>query len=727
VKPRILVVEDENAIRIALKGLLTREGYEVDLAIDGESAIEQLGTQSYDLVLTDLALGHGASGMDVLKRVKELRAETAVVMITAHGNEKIAVEAMKAGAEDYVPKPFDNDEIRVLVRRAIDRHRLEREHRLLLDQIQRDYSYENLIGSGTAMRKVFETIQKVAETDLSVMIRGESGTGKELVAQALHNRSPRKNRPFITVNCAAISRELVESELFGHEKGSFTGADSRRLGRFEAADGGTIFLDEIGDMAPETQAKVLRVLQEKKLERVGSTQSIEVDVRVISATHRDLEKEVAADDFREDLYYRLKVVEIELPPPARSHRGHSGALPSLPRPGGRATGPAAEAARARGARHADASLLAGQRSRAAKRARAGGGPGRRRRHRGRRPASAGRVVLRRSGCAGRGHDLRRRQASDRRVLRTRLPSQRSARERRERLPHRPGHWDGAAEPATEDPRAGSSLRGLGQRKRSEDRYRERRRRMSMHRPEGFIARLRSLMSGIFQRWVREREHESPEVVYEQAIGERVRQYRELKSAVAGILYLRAKLESEISDRRAEIARLHDDARRAVRRSQDDVSLTLIAQKQQLFEELERAEDELKTVREQAEEAKGNLVLYREEIRSLVREKGRMLATLANAKARRRLQVAIEGLSTDAELDALEGVREYVTRLTMEGDVDKELGDTGLRGRLREFRDEARMQSAQSELEQLKKEAQAHTLTETSAGTYAAAAAAPAAG
>jgi DNA-binding NtrC family response regulator len=314
VKPRILVVEDENAIRLALKGLLTREGYEVDLAVDGEAAIEQLGVQTYDLVLTDLALGHGATGMDVLKRVKELRAETAVVMITAHGNEKIAVEAMKAGAEDYIPKPFDNDEIRVLVRRAIDRYRLQREHRLLLEQIQRDYSYENLIGSGPAMKKVFETIQKVAETDLSVMIRGESGTGKELVAQALHNRSPRKNRPFITVNCAAISRELVESELFGHEKGSFTGADSRRMGRFEAADGGTIFLDEIGDMAAETQAKVLRVLQEKKLERVGSTQSIEVDVRVISATHRDLEHEVEAGEFREDLYYRLKVVELELPP-----------------------------------------------------------------------------------------------------------------------------------------------------------------------------------------------------------------------------------------------------------------------------------------------------------------------------------------------------------------------------------------------------------------------------
>jgi phage shock protein A len=244
--------------------------------------------------------------------------------------------------------------------------------------------------------------------------------------------------------------------------------------------------------------------------------------------------------------------------------------------------------------------------------------------------------------------------------------------------------------------------------------------MGMYRSEGFLARLRSLVTGLFGRWVREREHASPEVVYEQAIGERVRQYRELKSAVAGILYLRAKLESEISDRRAEIARLHDDARRAVRRNQDDISLTLIAQKQQLFEELERAEEELSVVRDQAEEAKGNLVRFREEIRSLVREKGRMLATLANAKARRRLQVAIEGLSTDAELDALEGVREYVTRLTMEGDIDKELGgDSGLRTRLREFRDEARMQSARNELEQLKQEAKVHTLTETSTGTFAA--------
>jgi DNA-binding NtrC family response regulator len=234
-------------------------------------------------------------------------------MITAHGSEKIAVEAMKGGAEDYVPKPFDNDEIRLVVQRALERTRLERENRMLLDQVQRQYGFENLIGSGSAMQRVFETIQKVAETDLTVLVRGDSGTGKELVAQALHNRSSRKSRPFVAVNCAAISRELVESELFGHEKGAFTGADARRQGRFEVADGGTIFLDEIGDMPAETQAKVLRVLQERSFERVGGTRPIQVDVRVVAATHRNLEEEVEAGRFREDLYYRLKVVELSLP------------------------------------------------------------------------------------------------------------------------------------------------------------------------------------------------------------------------------------------------------------------------------------------------------------------------------------------------------------------------------------------------------------------------------
>ncbi|MEZ4215216.1 MAG: sigma-54 dependent transcriptional regulator [Myxococcota bacterium] len=322
---RVLVVEDEQAIRVALKGLLGREGYDVSLAEDGERAIAALSEGDFDLVLTDLALGRGPDGMAVLRAAKAERASTAVVMITAHGSEKIAVEAMKAGADDYVPKPFDNDEIRVVVRRALERHRLERENRLLLERIEREFGFGKLIGSGAAMRAVFETVQKVAETDLTVLVRGESGTGKELVAQALHDASTRRHKPFVAVNCAAINRELVESELFGHEKGAFTGADQRREGRFEAANGGTIFLDEIGDMAPETQAKVLRVLQERTFERVGGTRTVEVDVRVVAATHRNLEQAVRAGTFREDLYYRLKVVEIELPP-LRARREDVGAL-----------------------------------------------------------------------------------------------------------------------------------------------------------------------------------------------------------------------------------------------------------------------------------------------------------------------------------------------------------------------------------------------------------------
>ena len=324
-KPRILIVEDERAIQIALTGLLRRDGYEVDVAGTGEEAVAKFEDASFDLVLTDLALGRGLSGMDVLHRVKKVRPECVVVMITAHGSEKIAVEAMKGGAQDYVPKPFDNDEIRLVVRRALDRTRLERENRLLLEQAQRQFGLGKIIGSGPAMHRVFETIQKVAETDLTVLVRGESGTGKELVAQALHNRSARKNRPFVAVNCAAISSELVESELFGHEKGAFTGADARRQGRFEAADGGTIFLDEIGDMAPETQAKILRVLEEHSFERVGGTRPIDVSVRVVAATHRNLEEEVAKGNFREDLYYRLKVVAIDLP----SLRERSEDVPAL--------------------------------------------------------------------------------------------------------------------------------------------------------------------------------------------------------------------------------------------------------------------------------------------------------------------------------------------------------------------------------------------------------------
>jgi DNA-binding NtrC family response regulator len=311
---RVLIVEDEAGIRLALTGLLRREGYEVVQCERGADALALLEAEAFDFVLTDLALGPGPSGLDVLRLARQGQPETPVVMITAHGNEKIAVEAMKLGADDYVPKPFDNDEIRLVVRRALERTRLARENRELRARIERDFGVGNLVGRGAAMRRVFETIRKVAETDLTVLVRGESGTGKELVAQALHEASARRSAPFVAVNCAAISRELVESELFGHEKGAFTGADARRIGRFEAAHGGTIFLDEIGDMAPDTQAKVLRVLQERTFERVGGGKPLQVDVRVVAATHRDLETEVAARRFREDLYYRLKVVEIALPP-----------------------------------------------------------------------------------------------------------------------------------------------------------------------------------------------------------------------------------------------------------------------------------------------------------------------------------------------------------------------------------------------------------------------------
>jgi DNA-binding NtrC family response regulator len=311
--PRVLVVEDEAGIRLALSGLLRREGYEVVQCENGADALAQLENAAFDFVLTDLALGAGPSGLEVLRFARERQPETPIVMITAHGNEKIAVEAMKLGAEDYVPKPFDNDEIRLVVRRALERTQLARENRMLRARVERDFGMGSLVGRGPAMRAVFETIRKVAETDLTVLVRGESGTGKELVAQALHEASRRRSGPFVAVNCAAISRELVESELFGHEKGAFTGADARRIGRFEAAHGGTIFLDEIGDMAPDTQAKVLRVLEERSFERVGGVKPLAVDVRVVAATHRDLEKDVAAGRFREDLYYRLKVVEIRLP------------------------------------------------------------------------------------------------------------------------------------------------------------------------------------------------------------------------------------------------------------------------------------------------------------------------------------------------------------------------------------------------------------------------------
>jgi two-component system nitrogen regulation response regulator GlnG len=313
-KGRLLVVDDERGIVIALKGLFTKEGYEVETAESGEEALEKVKAGLFHVIITDLSM-KGMSGLDLLKNVRELDPACAVLMITAFGTQRIAVEAMKAGAEDYLPKPFDNDELRLKVRKVMETQLLKREHNQLLEQVRLETGvFENMIGRSRAMMRVFETIDKVAPTDVTVLIRGESGTGKELVARAIHFRSPRARKPFIAVNCAAFSRELVESELFGHEKGAFTGAVARREGKFEAANGGTLFLDEIGDMALETQAKLLRVLQEKVFERIGGNQPMSVDVRIIAATNQDLEAMNEQGKFREDLYYRLKVVEVRVPP-----------------------------------------------------------------------------------------------------------------------------------------------------------------------------------------------------------------------------------------------------------------------------------------------------------------------------------------------------------------------------------------------------------------------------
>ena len=309
---RILVVDDERAIGIAIQRLLAARGHEVETARSVEEAVERLGRASVHLVITDLGLGTG-SGMDVLRWVREHAPETAVVMITAYGSERTAVEAMKLGAADYVPKPFDNDELELVVERVLEGVALRRDLARLQEQMTGAYRFESIIGKSAAMQRVFDVVRKVADTDLTVLVRGPSGTGKELVANAIHYNSPRRKKAFIKVNCAAVSRELVESELFGHEKGAFTGAVATREGKFEAAHGGTLFLDEVGDMPLETQAKILRALQEREIERVGGNKTIKVDVRVLAATNQDLEAKAKRGEFREDLYYRLNVVGITLP------------------------------------------------------------------------------------------------------------------------------------------------------------------------------------------------------------------------------------------------------------------------------------------------------------------------------------------------------------------------------------------------------------------------------
>jgi DNA-binding NtrC family response regulator len=313
-KGRLLIVDDERGILVALKGLFGKEGYEVETAESGEDALAKVKAGLFHVIITDLSM-QGMSGLDLMRSVRRLDPGCAVLMITAYGTQRIAVEAMKAGAEDYLPKPFDNDELRIKVRNVMEKQLLRRAYNRLVEQVNLESGrFAGMIGQSRAMTRVFETIEKVAPTDVTVLVRGESGTGKELVARAIHSRSPRANGPFVPVNCAAFSRELVESELFGHEKGAFTGAVARREGKFEAADGGTLFLDEIGDMSLETQAKLLRVIQEKRFERIGGNQSLVADVRIIAATNQNLEQMAADGRFREDLYYRIKVVEVRVPP-----------------------------------------------------------------------------------------------------------------------------------------------------------------------------------------------------------------------------------------------------------------------------------------------------------------------------------------------------------------------------------------------------------------------------
>jgi len=310
---RILVVDDDPLMLDFLKEALLRQGYKVDTAEDGEEALRKVKEKGYDLVITDVRMP-GVDGMTVLESVKRDFADTEVVVITAYGTIRNAVEAMKMGAYDYLTKPFSVEEVEVVVQRALERKRLISENIRLKRELEKVQGLRTLVGQSPAMRKVLEMIEMVAPTKATVLIQGESGTGKELVADAIHRLSPRKNGPFVKVNCAAIPESLVESELFGHEKGAFTHAVKRSRGRFEMADGGTLLLDEIGEITPAVQAKLLRVLQDGTFQRVGGEGTLKVDVRVIATTNRDLWKAVQEGKFREDLYYRLQVVPIYIPP-----------------------------------------------------------------------------------------------------------------------------------------------------------------------------------------------------------------------------------------------------------------------------------------------------------------------------------------------------------------------------------------------------------------------------
>ena len=310
---RILVVEDDESLRRVTQAQLEKCKYQTAVAGDAAEALEILAAEPKELVLADLNLP-GMSGLDLLRKIRADYPETTVVMVTAFGSIETAVEAMKSGAYDYLTKPVHPDELRAVVGRVLERHRLIEEVRVLRSTLDEKYGFENIIGRSTALMQVLDAAARVAHSDATVLILGETGTGKELLAKAIHFNSARKQQPFVVINCGSIPHDLLESELFGHIKGSFTGATTHKKGKVEIADGGTVFLDEIGEMPLDLQVRVLRLIQEREIEKVGSTNAQKVDVRIIAATHRNLPSLVAEGKFREDLYYRLAVIPIELPP-----------------------------------------------------------------------------------------------------------------------------------------------------------------------------------------------------------------------------------------------------------------------------------------------------------------------------------------------------------------------------------------------------------------------------
>ncbi|MFL5437609.1 MAG: sigma-54-dependent transcriptional regulator [Myxococcales bacterium] len=323
-KQRILVVDDEANARAALRTILSEEGYEISEAADGEEGLARIEEWSPDLVLADVRMPR-MNGLALLRKAKETGAEASFIMMTAFASIETAVEAVKAGAENYLVKPLDVSAVLVFIAKALEKRQLVREAASLRERVRERFRLEGMVGESPELAAVYNVVRQAAPTKATVLILGESGTGKELIAQALHELSPRKDKPFVKVSCAALSETLLESELFGHERGSFTGAVGRKEGRFELADGGTLFLDEIGEISPTVQVKLLRALQTREFERVGGTQTIKVDVRVVAATNRDLGGQAKSGHFREDLFYRLNVVAVTLPP----LRNRKGDIPAL--------------------------------------------------------------------------------------------------------------------------------------------------------------------------------------------------------------------------------------------------------------------------------------------------------------------------------------------------------------------------------------------------------------